>query len=93
MMTPRNISPEHAADLRVRLYDLLTGSYARIIGKPLVAAGQGPTWLYNDAPFVVLAHNTEPPPRGMSFAACRRVWRPSRPSLSSCVTRSPAMAS
>lgn len=44
-------------------FSLLTGSYARIIGRRLVEDGQGPDWLYNDAPFIVLAHNTEPDPR------------------------------
>jgi PAS domain-containing protein len=51
-------------DLRTdsAFFDLLTGSYARIVGQPLVADGQGAAWLYNEAPFVVLAHNTEPDP-------------------------------
>ena len=44
-------------------FELLTGSYARLVGTPLVAEGQGPDWLYNDAPFAVLAHNTDPDPR------------------------------
>ncbi|RUM25113.1 MEKHLA domain-containing protein [Rhizobium vallis] len=42
---------------------LLTGSYARIVGRPLVGDEQGSDWLYNDAPFIVLAHNIEPDPR------------------------------
>ncbi|WP_024519734.1 MEKHLA domain-containing protein [Bradyrhizobium sp. Tv2a-2] len=51
-------------DLRMdsAFFDLLTGSYARLVGQPLVADGKGPPWLYNEAPFVVLAHNTEPDP-------------------------------
>lgn len=44
-------------------FDLLTGSYARLVGSPLVPDGSGPTWLYHQAPFAVLAHNTEPDPR------------------------------
>src|SRR5262245_42322130 len=44
-------------------FALLTESYARIVGRRLVPDGQGPDWLYSTAPFVVLAHNTEPDPR------------------------------
>jgi hypothetical protein len=65
-MVPKHANPAHRpADLRLdqAFFDLLTGSYARMVGKPLVAEGQGPAWLYNDAPFVVVAHNTEPDPR------------------------------
>lgn len=55
----------HSLDLSTDsdFFALLTGSYARIVGRRLVRDGQGPSWLYNDAPFVVLAHNTEPDPR------------------------------
>ncbi|MHC2455801.1 hypothetical protein ACVMIX_002442 [Rhizobium leguminosarum] len=55
----------HALDLRsdADFFSLLTGSYLRITGRRLVQDGQGPNWLYNDAPFVVLAHNTAPDPR------------------------------
>lgn len=55
----------HAFDLTSDLdfFSLLTGSYQRIVGRRLVQDGQGPDWLYNYAPFVVLAHNTEPDPR------------------------------
>lgn len=55
----------HALDLTTDpdFFSLLTGSYARIVGRRLVEQVQGPEWLYNDAPFVVLAHNTEPDPR------------------------------
>jgi hypothetical protein len=44
-------------------FDLLAGSYARVVGMPLVEQGLGPEWLYRDAPFVVVAHNTDPDPR------------------------------
>jgi hypothetical protein len=44
-------------------FDLLTGSYARLTGAPLVAPDQDADWLYHDAPFVVLAHNGEDDPR------------------------------
>ena len=55
----------HVLDLRNDLgfFALLTGSYLRITGRRLIEEGQGPNWLYNDAPFVVLAHNTLPDPR------------------------------
>ena len=43
-------------------FALLTSSYARIVGKPLVAEGLDASWLYNDAPFAVLAHNTNADP-------------------------------
>src|SRR4051812_21414880 len=44
-------------------FDLLVGSYARIVGMPLVDRSRGPEWLYHDAPFVVVARNTDPDPR------------------------------
>ncbi|MFS8111671.1 MEKHLA domain-containing protein [Rhizobium jaguaris] len=59
-------NPErNASDLSVdpEFFDLLTGSYARIVGTPLIGQGPGPDWLYNDAPFVVVAHNTDADPR------------------------------
>lgn len=44
-------------------FELLTGSFRRIVGAPLVEEGQEPSWLYHDAPFVVVAHNTDADPR------------------------------
>lgn len=44
-------------------FDLLIGSYARLVGRDLVTARQRADWLYHEAPFVVLAHNTECDPR------------------------------
>ena len=44
-------------------FALLTKNYARFVKTPLVADGQGPDWLYHEAPFAVLAHNTEADPR------------------------------
>jgi hypothetical protein len=44
-------------------FGLLTRSYARLVGAPLVPEGRGPEWLYHDAPFAVVAHNTEADPR------------------------------
>jgi hypothetical protein len=42
---------------------LLTQSYARLTGTPLVPEGAGPHWLYHHAPFAVVAHNTDADPR------------------------------
>jgi hypothetical protein len=44
-------------------FALLTDSYARLVGQPLVPPGKGADWLYRDAPFVVLAHGTEHDPK------------------------------
>jgi hypothetical protein len=38
----------------------LTGSFRRLVGRPLTA--RDATWLYGEAPFVVLAHDTQPDP-------------------------------
>lgn len=43
-------------------FRLLTHSFKRITGKPLVDAWQGAGWLYNDAPFGLLSHNANPDP-------------------------------
>ena len=48
---------------------LLAGSHARLVGAPLLPeeAGDDPAaqarWLYDEAPFCVLAHNTDADPR------------------------------
>lgn len=44
-------------------FDLLAGSHARLVGAPLTPVGQGPDWLYTEAPFGVLAHNSDADPR------------------------------
>jgi PAS domain S-box-containing protein len=55
-------------DLRTDLnfFDVLSGSYRRLIGRPLVPNGmldaQAAQWLYSEAPFAILAHNTEADP-------------------------------
>lgn len=43
-----------------RFFELLTGSYARLTDTPLT--DRDAAWLYADAPFVVLAHNSDPDP-------------------------------
>ena len=44
-------------------FGLLTRSYARLVGSPLVTDDSDATWLYRHAPFAVVAHNTERDPR------------------------------
>ena len=48
-------------------FALLSGSYLRLVGIPLIPHGQGlrdpARWLYEQAPYCVLAHDTEPDPR------------------------------
>src|SRR5690349_17308952 len=46
------------------LFHLLAATYARFMGRPLTPANtNGATWLYHDAPFAVLAHDTSADPR------------------------------
>ncbi|HWA79873.1 MAG TPA: MEKHLA domain-containing protein [Acetobacteraceae bacterium] len=48
-------------------FALLSGSYLRLLGIPLIPHAQGlhdpARWLYEQAPCSVLAHNTDPDPR------------------------------
>jgi PAS domain S-box-containing protein len=44
-------------------FALLTESYARLLGKPLVPAGADAAWLYAEAPFPVLAHSADADPK------------------------------
>jgi hypothetical protein len=43
-------------------FELLTDSYARTVGKPLVAGSRDPAWLYAKAPFALLSHDTQSDP-------------------------------
>ena len=52
-----------AGPLDTPFFILLTESYRQLVGHELVPPGSGPQWLYDDAPFAVLAHNTETDPR------------------------------
>ncbi len=45
------------------LYTLISESYLRLAGTPLAPTGCGAAWLYRDAPFALLAHDTSPDPR------------------------------
>jgi PAS domain S-box-containing protein len=44
-------------------FAILTGSYARRLGTPLVPEGADAAWLYEQAPFAVLAHDGGADPR------------------------------
>lgn len=44
-------------------FALLTDSYARLVGQPLIPAGKDAEWLYGEAPFAVLAHSPEADPK------------------------------
>ena len=44
-------------------FALLTESYARLVGAPLVPPGKDADWLYREAPFVVVAHGTDQDPK------------------------------
>jgi hypothetical protein len=44
-------------------FGLLTDSYARLVGAPLVPPGKDADWLYRDAPFVVVAHGADQEPK------------------------------
>jgi PAS domain S-box-containing protein len=66
MITPAVPSDSAAvADLRddAAFFGLITESFARLVGRPLVPGGRGPGWLYAEAPFPVLAHDTAADPR------------------------------
>lgn len=56
-IAPMNLSTDPG------FFALLTGSYARLVGKPLVPAGKNALWLYRDASFAVLAHGVEDDPK------------------------------
>jgi PAS domain-containing protein len=44
-------------------FNLLTASHLRFVGRPLVPAQADARWLYEDAPFGLLAHDTDADPR------------------------------
>jgi hypothetical protein len=44
-------------------FALLVGSYARLVGAPLIPQGKDAAWLYHEAPFAVLAHGIERDPK------------------------------
>jgi hypothetical protein len=44
-------------------HKVLTGSYARLTGRPLPLRSEDPAWLYEEAPFAVVAHAGASDPR------------------------------
>ena len=58
------VTTRQSVDLKTdaSFFALLTESYARLVGTPLVPPGKDATWLYREAPFVVLAHGPDPDP-------------------------------
>lgn len=54
---------EQALHLDRALFDLLVESHVRLMGYSFLPSGATPEWLYNDAPFAVLAHDTGEDPR------------------------------
>jgi PAS domain S-box-containing protein len=44
-------------------FGLLTGSFAKLVGRSLVPKDANADWLYEEAPFAVLAHDTAEDPR------------------------------
>ena len=65
MMSPGPSDPALAHD--PAFIGLLAGSYQRLVGESLAPAGlefvEAARWLYEEAPFCVLAHNTAEDPR------------------------------
>ena len=59
------IAPSQPTDLKIdpSFFALLTESYARLVGAPLIPLGKDARWLYGEAPFVVLAHNNDEDPK------------------------------
>ena len=71
-MTFENTVPALAAS--VAFFELLTGSYNRLLGSPLCEEDRGLEWLYLEAPFAVLAHNTDADPRFIYANRCAQQW-------------------
>jgi hypothetical protein len=61
-MTDALTSPLPVRALNGDFFRLLTDSYAATVGRPLVAGGQDAAWLYGEAPFALLAHDTRTDP-------------------------------
>jgi hypothetical protein len=51
-------------------FALLTQNYARLVGAPLVPQGADAAWLYAQAPFAVVAHDTDPDPKFVYANQC-----------------------
>lgn len=59
-MTDVTLPP--AAALDPALFQMITASFARTVGRPLVSHDEDSTWLYADAPFALLAHGAAADP-------------------------------
>jgi hypothetical protein len=44
-------------------FELLAGSHLTLVGRPMALAVRDPAWLYEEAPFAVLAHDGTTDPR------------------------------
>jgi PAS domain S-box-containing protein len=71
-MTYENTVPALAAS--ASFFELLTGSYSRLLGSSLCEEDRGLEWLYLEAPFAVLAHNTDADPRFIYANRCAQQW-------------------
>lgn len=63
MTAPGRPALDPTGTLDAALFALLTRSHLALVGEPLVPAGADARWLYEDAPFGLLAHATEDDPR------------------------------
>ncbi len=57
------MSLAHRIAGNTRLFELITGSFRRLIGRDLADPASSPGWLYHEARFVVLAHDGGADPR------------------------------
>ena len=88
-----NPAPEDAF-----FFELVAGSFARLVGRPLVDQQLGnssASWLYREAPFVVLAHNTDADPRfiyaNRAAQACYGYGWDEFVALPSCLSAEPGL--
>ena len=58
-----SLGPAVSLSTDPEFFALLTDSYHRLVGTPLVPAGADAEWLYEQAPFAVLAHDAAADPR------------------------------
>ncbi len=76
-----------------QFFELLTGSYARLVSESLIPPGKDADWLYRDAPFAVVAHNTDPDPLFIyANKAAQRCFEYSREEFTSLPSRLSAEA-
>lgn len=61
-MADATIPAAPPAALDENFFNLLVSSYQRTVGKPLVTGNQDAAWLYGEAPFALLSHNTAADP-------------------------------